>query len=67
MGEPRDGKCQIIVRFNSYRMRFKVYSAKSKLKDDPGKRFIVEDLTKTRYKIVQHLASLRRAQKIEQY
>ena len=67
VGEPRDSKCQIIVRFISYRMRFKVYSAKSKLKNDPDKRFIVEDLTKTRYKIVQHLASLRRAQKIEQY
>ena len=67
VGEPRDGKCQLIVRFISYRMRCKVYSAKSKLKDNSDKIFIVEDLTKQRYKIVQHLAALRYSKKISQY
>ena len=65
VGTPSDGKCQIIARFNSYRLRHKVFSAKAKLKDDPDKRFITEDLTKTRYAIVKRLSGLWKAGKIK--
>ncbi|KAK3085230.1 hypothetical protein FSP39_000249 [Pinctada imbricata] len=55
VGTPRGGKCQVIARFNSYRTPHQVYSAKSKMKTDRVKRFICEDLTRSRYKVVQHL------------
>ncbi|KAK3086223.1 hypothetical protein FSP39_015424 [Pinctada imbricata] len=67
VGTPRNGKCQIIARFNSYRKRHMVYSAKSKMKSDSELRFICEDLTRSRFKIVQHLAGLRKAKKISQF
>ena len=67
VGTPADGRCQIIARFLSYRVRHKVYSSKSKLKGDSKKRFICEDLTRKRYSIVKHLSSLWRAGRVSQY
>ena len=67
VGTPADGRCQIIARFLSYRVRHKVYSSKSKLKGDSKKRFICEDLTRKRYSIVKHLSTLWRAGRVSQY
>ncbi|KAK3084105.1 hypothetical protein FSP39_008247 [Pinctada imbricata] len=67
VGEPVNGKCQIIARFLSYGVRQNVYENRFKLKKDEKKRFINEDLTKYRFRIVQHLANLRRQRKIYQH
>ena len=67
VGKPSNGTCQIIARFNSYRTRHKVYSAKSNMKTDPQKRYINEDLTKYRYAIVKRLAKERKAKRIDSF
>ena len=64
VGEPRNGKCQIIARFLSYRVRQRVYENRFNLANDSLRRYINEDLTRKRYGIVRHLAKLRGAQKI---
>ena len=67
VGTPDKGRCQIIARFTSYRVRHKVYVAKSKLKNDSQKRYIVEDLTRTRYNMVKRLSQLRHTGSLSQY
>ncbi|KAK3099894.1 hypothetical protein FSP39_011407 [Pinctada imbricata] len=67
VGTPDKGKCQIIARFVTYRKRQKVFAAKSNLRNDPKKRYIVEDLTKYRFGIVKRLGQLRKDRKIAQY
>ncbi|KAK3098902.1 hypothetical protein FSP39_024149 [Pinctada imbricata] len=67
VGEPKNGKCQIIARFQSYRVRQHVYENRFKLAKDSQKRFINEDLTKFRFKTVRHLAKLKSENKIHKY
>ena len=49
IGEAKDGKISIIVRFLTYRQRHMVFSNKKKLKGNKDKMFIAENLTKYRY------------------
>ena len=60
IGEVKDGKISIIVRFLSYRQRQKVFSSKRKLKGDEDKMFIAENLTKHRYDLLKRLNVLRK-------
>lgn len=59
IGKVRNGKSQVIVRFLSYRIREKVYSAKKRLKGDPDKIFITENLTTFRTNLVKELSDLK--------
>ena len=59
IGKVCNGKSQVIVRFLSYRIREKVYSAKKRLKGDPDKIFITENLTTFRTNLVKELAELK--------
>ncbi|CAC5399732.1 unnamed protein product [Mytilus coruscus] len=53
IGEMKDGKISIIVRFLSYRQRNMVFSNKKKLKNNLDKIFIAENLTKHRYDLIK--------------
>jgi hypothetical protein len=64
IGKVRGGKVQVIARFITYRQRQAVYSSKSKLKNNPNKVFITENLTTHRRKIMDELNYLRTNRKI---
>ena len=64
IGKVRGGKVQVIARFITYRQRQAVYSSKSKLKNNPNKLFITENLTTRRRKIMDELNYLRTNRKI---
>ena len=49
------GNRPIIIKFKSYKLKFAVYEAKSKLKKTPNKSFVTEDLTRNNYSLVQKL------------
>jgi hypothetical protein len=53
LGEAKDGKISIIVRFLTYRQRHVVFSNKRKLKGNKDKMFIAENLTKYRYDLLR--------------
>jgi hypothetical protein len=55
IGQSRDGKISIIVRFLTYRQRAIVFSNKKKLKWNKDNIFICENLTKHRYDILKRL------------
>ncbi|CAG2218798.1 HMCN [Mytilus edulis] len=59
IGEIKDGKISIFVRFLSYRQRQLVFSNKRKLKGNTNKTFIAENLTKHRYNLLHRLNTLR--------
>ena len=59
IGNVRNGKSQVIVRFLSYRVREKVYSAKKGLKGNPDNIFITENLTQYRTGLVKALSELK--------
>ena len=59
IGKVKNGKSQVIVRFLSYRVREREYSAKRKLKGNNDKIFITENLTQFRTSIVKGLADLK--------
>ncbi len=65
------GLCQIIIKFVRYSTRDMIYRAKSKLKAfDNGERpniFICEDLTATRFTIIQGLLRFRKSGKVHSY
>lgn len=67
IGDIRDGKTSTIVRFLSYRQRQMVYSNKRKLKNNPDKTFIAENLTKHRYDLLNRLNTLGVNQKINSF
>ena len=54
----------MIVKFRYYKSKAAVCKAKSKLKNNPNKIFMTEDLTKTNHSIVQKLLQLRKAKQI---
>ncbi|CAG2210512.1 unnamed protein product [Mytilus edulis] len=60
IGEMKDGKISIIVRFLSYRQRNMVFSNKKQLKNNLDKIFIAENLTKHRYDLINRLNTLPR-------
>jgi hypothetical protein len=53
IGQTRDGKISIIVRFLTYRQRAMVFSNKKKLKGNKDKIFICENLTKHQMHVVE--------------
>ncbi|XP_063427403.1 uncharacterized protein LOC134710917 [Mytilus trossulus] len=67
IGEIKDGKISIIVRFLSYRQRQLVLSNKRKLKGNTNKTFIAENLTKHRYNLLHRLNTLREKGKINSF
>jgi len=67
IGEPKDGKISIITRFLTYRQRQLVFRNKKKLKGNPDKMFIAENLTKHRYDLIKRLNTLRKNGKIHSY
>ncbi|CAG2235840.1 unnamed protein product [Mytilus edulis] len=67
IGEIKDGKISIIVRFLSYRQRQLVFSNKRKLKGNTNKTFIAENLTKHRYNLLHRLNTLREKGKINSF
>ena len=67
IGNVRNGKSQVIVRFLSYRIRERVYNAKKNLKGNTDKIFITENLTKYRTSMVKTLSELKFTGKIVAY
>ena len=67
IGEPKDGKISTITRFLTYRERQLVFSNNNKLKGNPDKMLIVENLAKHRYDLIKRLNSLRKNGKIHSY
>ena len=67
IGEMRDGKISIIVRFLTYRQRNMVFSNKKRLKNNPDKIFIAENLTRHRYDLINRLNTLRNKEKIHSF
>lgn len=65
IGKVRHGKVQVIARFLSYRQRSAVFRAKSKLKKNPDRIFITENLTFRRSEIMKELNYLRKNNKIQ--
>ncbi|CAG2217113.1 unnamed protein product [Mytilus edulis] len=59
IGDIKDGKIAIIVRFLSYRQRQLVFNSKRYLKGNKSKIFIAENLTKHRYDLLHRLNTLR--------
>jgi hypothetical protein len=59
IGEIRDGKISIIVRFLTHRQRHMVFSKKKELKGHVDKTFITENLTRHRYDLLKRLNTLR--------
>ena len=67
IGEIRDGKISIIVRFLTYRQRHMVFSKKKELKGHVDKTFITENLTRHRYDLLKRLNTLRVGRKIHSF
>ena len=67
IGEIKDGKISINVRFLSYRQRQLVFSNKRKLKCNTNKTFITENLTKHRYNLLYRLNTLREKGQINSF
>ena len=67
IGQVRNGKSQVIVRFISYRTRHMVYSRKKFLKNDTNGIFITENLTQYRTTLVKKLAQLKYRDQIHAY
>ena len=61
LGKPNDkGNRPIIVKFKSYKSKAAVFKARAKLKKNPDKIFVSEDLTRKNHIIVQKLVELRK-------
>ncbi|CAC5408887.1 unnamed protein product [Mytilus coruscus] len=67
IGNVKNGKSQVIVRFLSYRTRSRVYTNKKALKGDADGIFITENLTQYRTGLTQKLADLKYNHKIFAY
>lgn len=63
----RAGKAQLICRFRNWKIKNKIYKAKSVLKNNPNKIFITEDLTKPRQELIQRLGQLRKSGDISSF
>jgi len=67
LGEKKDDKATVLVKFVRYNDKAKVYKAKQGIKGNPHGRFIVESLTRKRQTIVNELNKLRRQDKIHSF
>ena len=68
LGRPNaKGNRPIIIKFKSYKSKAAVFQAKTKLRKNPNKIFISEDLTKTNHSIVQKLVQLRKDNSIDSF
>jgi hypothetical protein len=67
IGEAKDGKISIIVRFLTYRQRHVVFSNKRKLKGNKDKMFIAENLTKYRYDLLRQLNGMKMIKKVHSF
>ena len=68
LGRPNaKGNRQLIIKFRSYKAKAAVFSAKTKLKNNPDKIFISEDLTKKNHGIIQKLVQLRKDASIDSF
>ena len=62
LGRPNaKGNRPIIMKFRAYRSKAAVFNAKNKLKNNPAKIFLTEDLTKKNHSIIQKLVELRKS------
>jgi hypothetical protein len=64
IGEAKDGKISIIVRFLTYRQRHMVFSNNRKLKGNKDKMFIAENLTIYRYDLLRQLNGMKKINKV---
>ena len=68
LGRPNaKGNRPIIVKFKSYKSKAAVFNAKNKLKKNPDKKFLTEDLTRKNHSIVQKLVELRKNGTIDSF
>ena len=68
LGRPNaKGNRPIIVKFKSYSSKAAVFSAKNKLKGNPAKIFLTEDLTRKNQSIIQKLVDLRKNDTIDSF
>ena len=67
IGEAKDGKISIIVRFLTYRERHMVFSNKRKLKGNKEKMFIAENLTKYRYDLLRQLNGMNKINRVHSF
>ena len=68
LGRPNaKGNRPIIVKFKSYSSKAAVFSAKNKLKGNPAKIFVTEDLTRKNHSIIQKLVELRKNDTIDSF
>ena len=67
IGNVKDGKSQVIVRFLSYRFRSQVYSNKRKLKQNEVGIFVTENITQFRTSLRQTFSKLKYEHKIHAY
>ena len=58
---------QIIMKFHSYHDKNRVFAAKSKLKGNPSKTFITEDLTSRNHAVVKELLSMKTKDEIDSF
>jgi hypothetical protein len=63
----KSGKCQVIVRFLSYRTRNLVYTNKKSLRANPDGIFITENLTPYRTNLTKRLSQLKFDKQIAAY
>ncbi|VDI09119.1 Hypothetical predicted protein [Mytilus galloprovincialis] len=67
IGKAKYGKCQVIVRFMSYRTRDMVYTNKKYLKHNEDGVFITENLTKFRTDLTKKLSQMKYNNQIHAY
>ena len=67
IGRAKSGKCQVIVRFLSYRTRNLVYTNKKSLRANPDGIFITENLTPYRTNLTKRLSQLKFDKQIAAY
>lgn len=67
IGDIKAGKAQLICRFRNWKIKNAIYMAKKKLKDNPEKIFITEDLTRTRQALMKQLYNHRREERLDSF
>jgi hypothetical protein len=67
IGNITNGKGQIICRLRNWKIKNKIYSNKSSLKNNPDKIVITEDLTRHRQYLVQKLNQARKSRLINSF
>lgn len=63
----RERQREIIVKFTSYRTKALIFANKTKLKGNPDKTFITEDLTAHNHSVIKSLLELKKAKQIDSF